>query len=377
MFPRPRPNIESIQPYKPGKPVEQVARELGLRGPIDKLASNENSLGPSPKALAALRRTLHEQYYYPEDTCYLLRERLAKLHKVPIDSVMVGNGSVELISAACLAYLEPGDEVVMSAGSFIMAKISARIMNARLVEVPTKDYVHDLDRILENITEKTKILYLDNPMNPLGTIVTKDKLGRFIEKLPNTVLTIVDNAYADYIATRKYPNAVDYVKQGRNVLALRTFSKAHGLAGLRIGYGIANPEIVGNLAKVRLPFNVNRAAQAAALAALDDERHVNRSRRYNEEGKKYLYRELTRLNVFHIPSYTNFVFMNFALDSQVVYEKLLRLGVITRMVKEYGFPNALRVTVGTMEQNRRFIAALGRVLKELQETPQTSFQPRS
>jgi len=367
MLPAPRSNIESIQPYKPGKPIEQVVRELGLKGPIDKLASNENPFGPSPKALTALRKALGDNHYYPEDSCYFLRERLARRHKMGMESLLVANGSVELIYLCCLTYLDPGDELVMSAGSFIMAKIGARIMNARLVEVPTRDYVHDLDRMLESINEKTKILYLDNPMNPLGTMATRDRLGRFIEKVPETVLTVVDEAYSDYITTRKYPNALDYVKAGRNVLVLRTFSKAHGLAGLRIGYGVSHPEIIATVGKGRLPFNVSRAAQVAALAALDDERHLSRGRKNNEEGKKYLYKELARLKVFYLPSFANFVFMNFPLDSQVIFERLQRLGVITRTVKEYGFPNALRVTVGTPAQNKRFTKALSQVLKELQE----------
>ncbi len=366
-MPIPRPNLALISPYKPGKPVEQVVRELGIRGPVVKLASNENPLGPSPKAVSALRRSIGESHYYPEDSCYLLVERLAKKYKFKPQSVVVGNGSVEIIYLACLAYLEPGDELIMSSGSFIMAKIGARIMNAQLVEIPTKEYVHDLDRILESITPKTKIVYLDNPMNPLGTMVPRDKLNRFVEKLPESVLLIVDEAYAEYITSRKYPNAMDYVKAGRNVMVLRTFSKVHGLAGLRVGYGITLPEIAENISKVRVPFNVSRVAQAAAVAALDDERHMERSRRNNEEGKQFFYEELERLKVFYLPSFTNFVFINFAVDSQIVFEKLQALGVITRTVKEYGFPNALRVTIGTPAQNRLFVKALSQVLKELQE----------
>lgn len=368
MLPIPRPNLELIRPYKPGRPIEQVVRELGIKGPVVKLASNENPLGPSPKALSALRRVLAESHYYPEDSCYVLAERLAKKHKFGMNAVLVGNGSVEIIYLACLAYLEPGDELLMSAGSFIMAKIGARIMNAHLVEIPTREYVHDLDRILERVTPKTKMVYLDNPMNPLGTMVPRDKLNRFVEKLPESVLLIVDEAYSDYIASRKYPNGLDYVKAGRSVMVLRTFSKVHGLAGLRVGYGITLPDIAANIAKVRLPFNVNRAAQAAAVAALDDEGHINRSRRNNEEGKKLLYHEFARLKVFYLPSFANFVFANFSVDSQIVFEKLQSMGVITRMVKEYGFPNALRVTVGTPAQNKQFVKALTQVLKELQET---------
>lgn len=366
MLPTPRTNIESIQPYKPGKPIEQVVRELGIKGTVEKLASNENPLGPSARAMTAVRKKLDQMHYYPEDSCFYLRKRLAELWKVDMESVLIGNGAVELIYLACLAYLDPPDELVMSQGSFIMAKIGTKIMNSRLVEVPTREYCHDLDRILASVTDKTKIVYLDNPINPLGTIVTRDRLDDFMKHVPEHVLVIIDEAYADYITTRKYPNAIDHYRAGRNVLVLRTFSKIYGLAGLRVGYGVAKPEIITTIGKCRLPFNVNRAVQEAAVAALDDRLHVNRSRRNNDAGKAYLSKEFERLKLFYIPSFSNFIFVNFAVDATAVFERLQRLGVIARTVREYGFPNALRVTVGTPAQNKRFIKALEQVLKELQ-----------
>jgi len=365
VLPTPRPVLESIRPYKPGKPVEQVARELGLKGPIVKLASNENPLGPSPRALNALRRALPGLHYYPEDSCHYLRERLAALFKVDGDSVLVGNGSVELILMACLAYLEPGDELITTRGSFIMPRIGAAVMNGRVVEVPPVEYRHDLERMLEAITPRTKLIYLDNPINPLGTIVTRSELDGFMEKLPEHVLVVLDEAYAEYITSRDYPKSLDYYNRNRNVLILRTFSKAYGLAGLRIGYGFCRSEIALNLNKVRLPFNASRAAQVAALAALDDKRHVRRSRRVNEEGKSFFYREFKRLKLFYLESYANFVFVNFAVDSQEVFDGLQRRGVIARTVKEYQFPSALRVSVGTMPDNKRFAKALAEVLDEI------------
>ncbi len=365
MVPVPRSNIDSIRPYTPGKPVEQVVRELGIRGPVDKLASNENPLGPSPKALAALRKELKNLHYYPEDSCYYLRERLAKKLRVGMDSVLVGNGSVELILMACMAYLEAQDELVMSTGSFLMAKVGTSIMNSRLVEVPLRDYVHDLERVLEHVNERTKIVYLDNPMNPLGTMVNRAALDEFMEKVPEHVLVVLDEAYAEYIASRQYPKSMNYLNAGRNVLILRTFSKVFGLAGLRIGYGIARPEIIATLAKVRLPFNANRAAQVAALAALDDASHLSRTRKATEAAKKLMYREFARHKVFYLRSYTNFVFANFPVDSQIVFEGLQQAGSITRPVKQYGFPNALRVSAGTPIQMKRFARALARVMKEL------------
>jgi len=364
MLPVPRPNIEGIRPYKPGRPIEQVVRELGIKGPVIKLASNENPLGPSPRALSALRRAVSELHYYPEDSGYLLRTKLSAMFKVDLDSIILGNGSVEIIMMACLAYLEPGDELIMSDHSFLMARNGAAIMSARLVEVPTLEYAHDLDQILATITPRTKIVYLDNPINPLGTIVTRDALNDFIAKVPEQVLVIVDEAYAEYITSRDYPKALDYYNQNKNVLVLRTFSKVYGLAGLRIGYGFARPEIIGCLAKVRLPFNASRISQTAAVAALDDKRHVVRSRQTNEAGKEFLYRELKKLNkVFYLKSYANFVFINFAVDSQEIFEQLQHRGVITRTVKEYNFPNALRVSVGTLPENKRFMKALSEVVQ--------------
>ena len=363
VLPVPRPNTEGIRPYKPGKPIEQVVRELGIKGPVIKLASNENPLGPSPRALSALRRVLPEMHYYPEDSCFQLRAKLSATHKVDPDSILAGNGSAELIMMACLAYLEPGDELVMSDHSFMMARIDAAIMNARLVEVPTLEYTHDLERMLASITPRTKIVYIDNPINPLGTIVTKEALNEFMAKVPEHVLVIIDEAYSEYITSRDYPKSLDYYNQNKSVLILHTFSKVYGLAGLRVGYGFARPEIIGCLNKVRLPFDVSRAAQAAAVAALDDKRHVVRSRQMNEAGKEFFYRELKKLNkVFFLKSFANFVFINFAIDSQEIFEELQRRGVITRTVKEYKFPNALRVSVGTPAENKRFIKALCEVV---------------
>ncbi len=369
LLPPARPNIERVVPYKPGRPVEEVVRELGLKVPVIKLASNENPLGPSPKTLAALRKALPQLHHYPEDTCFYLRQRIAELFKVEYESTIVGNGSVDLIYLTCLAYLEPGDAMLISAGSFISARIGGTIMNANVIEIPLNEYRHDLGRILESITPKTKLIYLDNPMNPLGTIVTKKEFGEFIEKVPERVLVVLDEAYAEYITSRDYPRGLDYYNQNHNILILRTFSKIYGLAGLRIGYGIAKPEIIQTLNKVRLPFNANRAAQVAALAALGDTRHIIRSRKVNEVGKSLFYREFKRLKLFYLESYANFVFVNFAIDSQQVFEALQRKGIIARTVKEYGFPTALRVTVGKESENKRFIKALNETLELLRSTP--------
>ncbi|MEO0009117.1 MAG: histidinol-phosphate transaminase [candidate division WOR-3 bacterium] len=364
-LPLPRPNLERVVPYKPGKPVEEVVRELKLKGPVIKLASNENPLGPSPKALAALRKALPQLHYYPEDTCYYLRRHLSEIYKVDYDSTIVGNGSVDLIYLACLAYLDPGDEMIISAGSFISARIAGTIMNANIIQIPTRDYRHDLERILASITPKTKLIYLDNPINPLGTIVNRKELAEFMAQIPEHVLVVLDEAYAEYITSRDYPRGLDFYNQNYNILVLRTFSKIYGLAGLRIGYGFARPEIIQTLMKVRLPFNANRAAQVAAIAALSDTRHVKRSRQVNEAGKAMFYREFKRLKLFYLESYANFVFVNFTVDSSLIFDILQRKGVITRTVKEYGFPTALRVSVGREPENRRFLKALNETLAYL------------
>lgn len=362
MLPVTRPNIEGIRPYKPGKPIEQVVRELRLKGTVIKLASNENPLGPSPRAMAAMRRELNQMHLYPEDTAFVLREKLSKQFKVDMASVMIGNGSVELILFAALTYLSPTEEMVMTQGSFMMPRIAAAVTGARIIDVPPREYTHDLERILEVVNDKTRIVYLDNPINPLGTMTEKKELDEFIEKVPEHVLVIIDEAYGEYITSRDYPRSMDYYNANRNVFITRTFSKVYGLAGLRVGYGFARPEIVASMMKVRLPFNSSRIAQIAATAALDDKLHVNRSRKLVEAGKKLFYAEFKKLKLFYLPSYANFVFVNFAVDAQEIFDGLQQRGVITRTVREYGFPNALRVTVGTEPQNKRFIKALNEVL---------------
>jgi histidinol-phosphate aminotransferase len=363
MLPLPRPNLANVKPYKPGKPIEELIRELKLKGEVIKLASNENPLGPSPKAMAVIKKFTNESHLYPDDNNYYLRQALAKKFKLDMDWIMAGAGSVELIYLACLAYLRPEDELLLSEHSFIIAKIGATVMGSRVREIPLKeDYSHDLNRILTSITLATKIIYLDNPINPLGTIVKKRELEAFIDQVPENILVVIDEAYYEYIATKDYPDSFKFLRKSKNVLILRTYSKIYGLAGLRLGYGFTKPEIISNLMKVRYPFNVNRLAQFAGIAALSDVRHAQRSRKINEAGKKFLYPELKKLKLFFLPTYANFIFVSFVEDSQEIYEKLLRLGVITRTVKEYNFPNALRITIGTPEQNRRLINALKQVV---------------
>ncbi|MEO0094457.1 MAG: histidinol-phosphate transaminase [candidate division WOR-3 bacterium] len=354
--------IEKIKPYKPGKPIEEVARELNLKGEIIKLASNENPLGTSPLAIKAMRRALKESFLYPDDNCFYLKDILAKRLNVSPDEIIVGNGSVEILPLITLAYLNPDDSAVVSKGSFIWYKIAVSIAGAKLIEVPLKNYNHDLKAMLSAIDNQTKLLFLDNPINPTGTIVKKNELEEFFDKLPENILVVIDEAYREYIDDPDYPDSFKIFREKKNILILRTFSKIYGLAGARLGYGIARKEIITNLMKLRISFNVNRISQVAGIAALDDEEFVKKTIRVNNEGKEFLYDAYKKLGLFYLPTYSNFIFVDFNKDSQIIFEALQRQGIITRTIKEYGFPNALRITIGTERQNRRLIRMLKKIL---------------
>lgn len=354
--------LKAISPYRPGRPIEEVARELKLKGEIIKLASNENPLGTSPLALQAVRKALKESYLYPDDNCYYFRRKLAERWSVEPGNIFVGNGSVEILPLATLAYLDPEHSAVGSEGAFIWFKIAARIAAAELIEVPMRNHTHDLQAMLKAVKPNTRMIYIANPNNPTGTIVDRDEVEDFFRRVPDDILVIMDEAYIEYITDPRFPDSFKYFRDGKNILILRTFSKIYGLAGARLGYGIAPKEIIASLAKLRVSFNVNRLSQVAGLAALDDDRHVRRSRAVNEAGKDYLYEAYRKMGLFYLPTFANFVFVDFARDSQIVFEALQKKGIITRTIKEYGFPRALRITIGTEEQNRKLIRALKSVL---------------
>ena len=356
--------LDEIVPYIPGKPIEEVARELGMDpDSIDKLASNENPLGPSPRAMDALKNALGEVNFYPDDSNYNLKKKLAEIFGISESQLIIGNGSVELLLMLGLAYLEPGDEVVASDQSFIMYRIVTKMLGGTLIEPPLKDYKIDLDAMANAITPKTKLVFISNPNNPTGTAIFKDEADEFMRRIPDDVIVVWDEAYYEYTPGKSLPDGLDYLHDGKNVVILRTMSKAYGLAGLRIGYAFAKEEIIRNMMKVRLPFNVNRLAQIAAVAALDDQEHVEKSRIMVEEGKKYLYRELDKLGLFYTQSYTNFIFVDTPFNGREIYEALLHDGVIVRPLGVYNFPNAIRVTVGLPEQNKRFIASLRKFME--------------
>ncbi|MDH7568082.1 MAG: histidinol-phosphate transaminase [Armatimonadota bacterium] len=359
-----RSNIERLVPYVPGKPIEEVEREYGITD-IIKLASNENPLGPSPAALAAMQAALARVNLYPDGSAYVLTRRLAQHWNMPPECIALGNGSDELLHYLGVAYLEPGDEVIQAHPSFVRYESAAVLNNCRCISIPLKNYTHDLEAMADAITEKTKLFFVCNPNNPTGTIVTRAAVDGLLDRLPNRVLLVMDEAYYEYVDDPEYPDALSYVREGRNVVALRTFSKIYALAGLRIGYAIARPEVIWAIHQVREPFNVNSIAQAGALASLDDPDQVERGRRANRDGREYLYAACERLGLPYVRSQANFVFLDTRADSRKVFEGLLRRGVIVRTGDIFGLPTHIRVTVGTAEENARFVRTLEEVLAEV------------
>lgn len=354
-MPLPR-HLASLVPYSPGKPIEEVERELGIAHAV-KLASNENPLGPSPRAMAVLTQHLGTLHRYPDGGAHGLREAIAKKWGVPSDQVIVGNGSDEIISLLVRAFLAPGEEAIMADHTFVMYKIDVVAGRGVPVEVPLKQWAHDLDAMAGAVTDRTRLVFLCNPNNPTGTIVSRWDLERFLDRLPDHVLVVCDEAYYEYVRAGDYPNALDYVKERRPVVVLRTFSKIYGLAGLRVGYGISTAEVVGYLHRIRPPFNVNALAQRAALAALDDQEHLDKSRTLNETEMVVLEKGLRKLGYGPVPSQANFLYFETNGDGRSLYEALLREGVIVRHIQG----PMIRVTVGTPSENARFLEALRKV----------------
>jgi len=357
-----RREIFSLKPYVPGKPIEEVERELGLEGVI-KMASNENPLGPSPRAQEAYMNAVKDLNLYPDGNCFYLKQKLAeKFGRLP-DSFMVGNGSDELLRLITEAFVGPGDEVIYGDPSFSEYEFMTCIMGGRVKPIPLRDFTYDLQAMKAAVTDKTKIIYVCNPNNPTGTIITGGQLETFMDGLEEDILVVFDEAYYEYVDHPDYQSGLGYLDRGRNVIVLRTFSKIYGLAGLRIGYGISTPEIVDAVNRVREPFNVNLVAQRAATAALDDEEHLTRSREVNRQGKEYLYREFRSMGLHYVPTEANFIFVDIGQDCRRVFQELLKLGVIIRTGDIFGYPTYIRVTVGTEEQNKRFISSLRKVLE--------------
>jgi histidinol-phosphate aminotransferase len=351
-------HILDLRPYEPGKPVEELERELGIAGSI-KIASNENPLGPSPKAMAAVHEVVAGVHRYPDGANFELRARLAERLGIEGEQLVFGCGADEILELLAKCFLSPGDEVVYAWPSFAMYPIVAKGMGAETVAVPLdSELVHDLPTMAEAVGERTKIVLVCNPNNPTGTSVGAEAFDRFAAALPEDVVLAVDEAYFEYARRPEFPDSLAWVRRRPGTVVLRTFSKVFGLAGLRIGYGIADPELAGYLERARHPFNVNRLAEVAAVAALDDREHVERSLQINAQGIEYLSQELAKLGIEVWPSDANFILARAGADC---YQRLLPEGVIVRPLRGFGLDEHVRITVGLPEENERVVKALTRL----------------
>lgn len=356
-----RKELDILKPYKPGKPIFEVQRELELEE-IIKLASNESNLPPFPAAIKAMEKAIRSANEYPDGGCVLLREKLAPFMDAPYVNIMVGNGSNELIRLLAMSILNPGDEVIYADPSFIVYPTVTRMMNSVSKCVPLVDFRLDLVGIKKAITDKTRLIFICNPNNPTGTIVYQDELEDFMTGIPEDILIVFDEAYYEFIDHSQFLSGMKYFNQGKLVAVLRTFSKIYSLAGCRVGYGVAPEFLAATVDKIREPFNVNRVAQAGALASLDDQEEVNRRIKLNQEGKQYLYRELENLGLSYVPTEANFMLVDIEKDCIEIFKKLLQEGIIVRTGDVFGYPTSIRVTIGTKDDNRKFIGALTKVL---------------
>ena len=352
------PGVRELEPYRPGKPIEELEREYGVTGVI-KLASNENPLGPNPRALAAARDALTGIHRYPDGGGFALKKAFAKKHGVRPDSITLGNGSSDILEFLAHAFVLPENEVIFSEHAFALYPIVTRAVGAKAVVTPAKHWGHDLAAMRRAVNARTRLIFIANPNNPTGTWLKSGELEEFIGGLPMHVLVAVDAAYFEYAAgEREYPDTISWAAKYPNLVTTRTFSKAHGLAGLRVGYGISSPAVAEVLNRVRPPFNVNSVALAAAVAALEDEKHIERAVQNNRDGMRQLSAAFTEMGLAHIPSAGNFICVDLKNPAKAVNEALMRQGVIVRPVAEYGMPNHLRITVGLPAENERFINAL-------------------
>lgn len=364
--PRVPEHIRSLRPYVPGKPIEEVERELGLTD-IVKLASNENPLGPSPLVAEALQSAARGLALYPDGACFALSNALATHWDVQPENLIIGNGSDEIIHYLGLTYVQPGDQVLTGDPSFVRYEAAAVLNQGEFVVTPLQDHCFDLAAMAERITDRTRLIFIANPNNPTGTIVRRGEVERFLDRVPEQAIVVMDEAYYEYVDDDDYPQSWNYVREGRNVVILRTFSKIYALAALRVGYGMARPEIIQALHQVREPFNVNSLAQAAAIASLRDPDQVRRSWISNRENREYLYQEFRRLGLPYVETQANFVLVDVQRPNKPVYEALMRRGVIVRTLG--GLPTHLRVTIGRGSDNQRFIRDLEAVLAENPAAP--------
>jgi histidinol-phosphate aminotransferase len=352
-----REEIRDMPVYSPGLDIDDVKRMYGVDNVI-KLASNENPLGPSPLVVEAVCKAAGEVNFYPDGACTALRNRLSDKFGIAPERFILGNGTDEIIDFIFFAFFNPGDVAVMGDPTFSSYFLSGMTMGARLVYAPLRDHCHHVEEMLSAVDENTKAVFVGTPHNPTGTICDKDDLDRMLEGLPGSVLLVWDEAYCEYVDDQAYPDSIPYLESYPNLIVLRTFSKAYGLAGLRVGYGMADPKVVDFLERVRPPFNVNRLALVAASAALDDVGHLRKTRAINSEGRLYLDKELKRLGLDPVPTQANFILFRFDHVTEALSERLLERGIIVRDGVSLGYPGYIRMTVGTPDQNRAVIQAI-------------------
>jgi histidinol-phosphate aminotransferase len=358
------PQLRDLAVYEPGKPIEETASKLGVHpDSIIKLASNENPLGASPKAIEAMHAALENAPLYPDGGSFYLREALAGRLGFAPENIILGNGSNEVIEFLGHAFLHSGDDVITSEYAFIAYKLIATLFGACTIEAPSSDYQQDLEAMLDAITPKTRVIFIANPNNPTGALISQGKIDKFMSRLPENIIVVFDEAYFEFLDNPS--DTLQYVREDRNIVVLRTFSKIHGLAGLRIGYGIARSGLIAVLDKTRQPFNVNSIAHAGALAALKDEAHQHETKRVVDQGRAYLQEQFAAMKLHFMPGAANFIMVNVG-DGAAVFEKLLARKIIVRPLKGYQLPEWVRISVGTMEQNKQCIAALKEILKHRQ-----------
>ncbi len=358
------PGVRKITPYQPGRPVEEVAAEFGIVKPV-KLASNENPLGPSPLAMKAMQ-VVHDLARYPDGNGAALKQKIAARHDLDVNCITLGNGSNDILEFVCRAFVNPGDEVIFSRHAFAVYPLATLAVGGKPVETPALNWGNDLEAMLQAVTDRSKVIFIANPNNPTGTWLMSADLKAFLAEVPEHVIVVIDEAYAEYVTEESfpgYPDCTQWLADFPNLLVTRTFSKIFGLAGLRVGYSVSSPELADYLNRVRQPFNVNSLALAAAEAALDDDSHIRQSREMNQSGMAYLMDACQSRGLSYIPSAGNFLAIDFSRPAQALFEAMMQQGIIVRPVANYGMPNFLRVTVGTDDENRRFIEVMDSVLE--------------
>jgi histidinol-phosphate aminotransferase len=356
-----REGVEDLIPYPPGKPIEELERELGIKGSI-KLASNENPLGPSPMAVQAIMDKVQGLHRYPDGSGYYLKTKLSEKFGLPISKIILGNGSNELIELIIRTFLSPGEHVVQAFPTFLVYEKVVKGAGGRMISVPLSGFEIDLNAIADAITAETKIVFLTNPNNPTGFALSKDEMSGFLKQIPDDVIVVLDEAYIEFISDEGVAQGLDLLSAHPLLAVLRTFSKLYGLAGLRIGYGFAAEDLIDYMNRVRQPFNANTLAQAAAIAALDDSEFVSRTLKVVQDGLQYLYQSLDEMGLEYRPTQTNFFLIKVPRKGKEIYERMLKKGVIVRSMDSYGLPDYIRINVGRPEENKRFVRSLKEIL---------------